>query len=85
MLPLQVALACSAVCSHCLQIIFAKSRFLAILVQNFLYFFFFCIKFAVFLHSDTINHFSTRKLAVFVFFSAFLPHLHQTILKGDFL
>ncbi len=49
-----VATACSD-----LLTIFAKSRFSAILVQNFLYFFFFCIKFAFFLHSDTINHFST--------------------------
>jgi hypothetical protein len=39
--------------------IFAKSCFPAILVQNFSYFFFFCIYFTLFLYFDTIIPFST--------------------------
>ena len=65
-----------------LLVIFAISCFGAVLVQNFLYFFFFCIKFAFFIKSDTIPPFFTWKSIVFVFFSAISPYLHQNISKG---
>ena len=65
-----------------LLVIFAISCFGDVLVQNFLYFFFFCINFTFFIQSDTISPFFTWKSIVFVFFPAISPYLHQNISKG---